>query len=436
MDEIESPIQIAINTRRLLMDGYRGILELECLNLATDEAFEAEVRVTSEAFAAPKSRRLKLKPEGRLTRKIPWDLTGPERCAGDVAFDMQLKIENEDGHHLFRGEFSLTVLDHARTMQEVTVNIGKVIEQHDKAGMGAINEIDMSNLVNLPRQQSVNDFLTERREPRFVTIEFEYEGVVPDETDPVAHRSAPPLTGCEIVPEGGERRRTLVLTGDGVTIGRSRAQADLVAWALPRTEENDAKTRSISARHCRIGIDADGVFVENLSRVNSTRVDGRPIRGKVVLRSGQSCTLQLASAMEFRVRTLPPSVTAELHQALLGWISEPGCRERWNWSDRHGAGGVLIERTDGWPECYIWVASSVAAPLATSIGDPVQLASVPSLSINRTDRTAAVLAAGLGAVSTPLVPLARGDVLELSGRRFTIQDARQAFDGDTDDPAS
>jgi hypothetical protein len=419
VEHFNSPIQIAVNTRRLLMDGHKGFLEFELRNLVDDEDFDAQFRVSSDAFPSLKQPHVKLRAGKQVRRRVPLDLTGPERCAGEVAFEIELLIVAGEARHRFCGEFSMVVLDHARDMREVTVNIGKVVEQSGKAGMGSVNEIDFSNLINLPRQATVNDFLTEQREPRFVAIDLEYEGSIPDHASPVASRSAPPLSRCALIAEHQSEPRTLILTGRSLVVGRSRAEADIVAWVMPRTDENDTRTRSISGRHCRFGIDAEGVFIEQLSRVNLTRVDGISIQRRFMLRSGQSYRLQLSNAIEFQASSLAIAITDAVCSVMADPALEASCASQLKDSARHEIGGVILERTDGLPERYLWLISSVHLPcLAPS--NPVHLLAVPHIALDGESGESPRLLPCSEVGSGCIVPIAVGDTMATPTGRISV----------------
>jgi len=378
--EFESPIEVAVNANRLFMEGLQAVLDLRLRNVSPDETFRASLTVLSRVLPKPVHRDVHL-PGGaqrrrRLELSLPRGTADGPGSAGETRFEIALVVDaGKEGRHRFYGEFALGVLAYSENCHSVNVSIGKLIEQHgDKAGMGAINEVDLSNFVKLPDSVSVNDLLQRQRDARFVPIELEYEGPVEEDTA-LLDADAPPLFRCSLVPRQ-KGPRILVLTGDSITLGRSRKDCDIVTWILPRSDENDHASRMISGRHVRLERTPDGVRIRPLSMTNATLIGGKRLapEGTTVR---NAATVSRASRFEFAIQPLPVS-TGQLPIA-----PEASASHAWDDARRARIGGALITRQDGFAEreAYIWVWSDVAAPLGESRDSNCRLLSLPRLAV-------------------------------------------------------
>ena len=405
MTPFEPPIEIALNTSRLFMEGLHAVLELQLINRTEDEAFTVEVRLDSRLLGTPG--RFQLQLDGGATRRrtlalhLPRGSDSEVGSAGDARLDIEVIIDAPgDGRHRFRGECTLVVLAHADNRQEINVNISRLIEHGgDRSGMGAINEIDLGNLIHLPESVTVNDLITQKRQPRFVTIELYYEGPVEERPSPLLSRPGDAVGRCAI--DGlSPGMRLLVLTGEGIALGNDRGEADIVTWLMPRTEVNDLASRKVSAKQCRLVCTGGYLVLQHLSRVNPTRLDNRSVTESRRIKAGATHTLGLPGDQRFRVTALP---MAEVDpQTLVAWkdAAGPSFRSACEWSRRVGIGGVLIRRTDTLAdaEAYLWVVSMVSigaleaaapdatrgspeAPHTTAAAKRIGLAALPGLHV-------------------------------------------------------
>jgi hypothetical protein len=431
MQEFESPIEVAVNVQRFLMDRVHGVLELQFNNRAANERFTCVLRINGRLLAEEQQWKFRLNGHGK--RKKAFDLPriadkSVGSMAGDARFDVEVDIETaEGGIHRFTGEFLLTVLAYAKSMQQVNVNINKVIEQHDKGGMGAINEIDLSNLVRLPGVQSVNDLIEQRRTARFVPIELEYQGEVEPETKavPLIARDTPPLYRCAIVPDGSDKR-LLIYTGQSLTLGRSRQKADIVTWIMPRSEHNDHETRKISSVHAELCFTADGPILRSRSGVNSTSVDGRVIRDELRLPTEQRVAVNLSSVFDLTITPVPlPQVRDAMWNA---WRDEAFAVQRtmWDWSRQCGVGGYLLERSDALAECerYLWLLSMVglggqAMPLMHARAE-VAVMALPRLALGNVGAKSTIHLVGYELDIASAAPMNVDEVCESVNIRFHV----------------
>ncbi|MFG0251726.1 MAG: hypothetical protein ACF8NJ_02495 [Phycisphaerales bacterium JB038] len=433
MHDFDSPVELAVNTNRLFMEGLNCMLDLRLRNRSDEDRFTIQATLRSRLLDLREEVAVGLLPGEERQKAVEFFLPtgGPSSpgSAGDVRFLVDLSIDaGAEGQHLFQGEFVLHVLKHSESRREINVNIGKVIEQHgDSAGMGAINEIDMSKLVQLPEQTSVNELIGQKRPARFVPIALHYEGHVGPKFR-IARRVGEPVTRCALAAETQERR-TIVVAGEGAALGCGRDKADIVTWVLPRSAEADMRTRHISRRHCEVRLTETGAIVALLSRVNPAHLNDEMVSGAgAAIPGGRSSTLRLPGDLEFTLTTLPHHRLAAEKQAALLAEAEPNVSRRWEWAERLGVGGVRIERTDCLREreSYVVLFTAVALEAAAPGGAGVLL-SAPHLAVLGVGDEVRCLAGDVTA-EADATPLRVGDQIAGGEAALRVGPAEQILD--------
>ena len=388
----------------------RGVLDLRCTNLIADESFFVQTKLSSSILQKTIHKNLSLVSKQSKEPKVSFYLPRKDEngrgCAGITLMNVELIIDaGADGKHRFSGDFPLTILAYTENRHEVNVNIDKVIEQHgEKAGMGGINEVDMSNLVKLPSIVTVNDLLTQKRTPRFIEIELDYEGEVIAEPvikpQLITQDNIKPLDRCTLEYPGSDLK-TLILTGDSVIIGRNRKEADIVTWIMPLTEDNHKRTRMISSKHIALQFNPNtGPTIKLISKTNPATFEDKQLEygehQPVPLH--KSSTLQLQQRFTLKITPLhSPSIPDEW---LPAWLADAdsSTHGRWNWIKRQqsqqpvnynniNVGGFLIERPDDLQEQekYLWLltAANIVSTGSASYhhANTITVLSIPSLAV-------------------------------------------------------
>lgn len=269
----ESPIEVAVNTNRLFVEGYSAVLEFRFRNLVADEAFRVEGSVSSKAL--PNGARWALTLEAEQHRREMAELVLPRSCAGragsagESAFQVELIIDaGPDGRHRFAGCFMLTVLEFAASPRDINVHIEKLVEQH--VDMGAIVEMAPINVANLgdilrrsdEQKKSLNDLLAEERPPRFVPIELRYDGVV--------------VPGVNDAPRPVPLGKVAVLCSDRAP-EFYEIRAEWTAIGRSRTCHLCLDAPHVSSHHATLARVASGVLIVDHSSQNGTWLDGQKI---------------------------------------------------------------------------------------------------------------------------------------------------------------
>jgi hypothetical protein len=438
MTGFDSPIQVAINTSRLLMEGLHAVVDLRFQNHSSAEHFVVEAHLDSRVLNKPERKKLRL--HGGTTRTQTVGLHLPKATdttigtAGDARFDIEVIIDaGDDGKHRFTGECTLAILAFTENRQDINVNISRLIETSgERGGMGAINEIDLSNLINLPDSISVNDLITRERPPHFVPIELFYEGHVEERPSPMLSRSGEPLSKCAIE-DPATAAHVLVLTGDTVTLGKDRSEADIVTWMMPRSDENDRASRKISRKQCRFVRTPDRLELTHVSEVNPTRLGRRTVSAPRQIKHGQTYELTLPGEQQLTVLPLPmatvPAETLETWKDAAG----PSFRSNCEWSRHTGIGGLLIRRGDGLAnqESYLWVLSLVAMPSLTGSSDPAPsfgIAALPRLHAFPLTGTSLLDLSGLTVPENFACPMLLGDAIGPASSQLRVGRWRQMLE--------
>jgi hypothetical protein len=104
-----------------------------------------------------------------------------------------------------------------------------------------------------------------------------------------------------VAPGEAKRLRIIVVAGREAVLGRDSG-VDFTVRPLPE-EADTSLIMKLSGKHARLRLDAGRATIEDLSR-NGTRVDGRPLRPSEPTPLGDGATIDLAGALELKVRLL------------------------------------------------------------------------------------------------------------------------------------
>jgi hypothetical protein len=436
-DSFDSPIEVEVNAARLLMDRIHGVVEVRLRNRSTDEGFEFEIRLRGRGIAGGEySRSDRIGGSGTMTQLVPVHLLAAEAggsFAGDAMFEIEVDVAVPGERHRFAGQFLMRVLAFAETIQQVTVNIEKVIEQNEKGGMGSINEVEIRDLVHLPESTDVNALLNQARAPVWSTVVLQYRGHVEGETRARLHRRSGARRRMASL-RRPEHHGSLLITSELVIrVGRRRGLADLVTWVLPRDRDADRRTQSISSEHAHLTLTDRGLTIRAVSATNPTLLDGRPVRGSASIPMRRESSLCLGGQFHFRVR--PLDAPRFERRVWAEWIGSPDNQhaDMWRWSESNGPGGVLLERTDGWAdrERYLWLLSAVTlADLGLVSGrsrSRLLLAAMPHVVMVHLGDAAPVRVGDRTIGSSEAAPLAAGDSCECEEWRLEVGEFEQQF---------
>lgn len=448
MNQHESPIEVTFDVSRIYKERLADVASFQFRNRA-DEQFHLIVNLRSRIFSRPVEVVFHLEPAQVRTHRIPVELPCRETCpqgrgsSGRHPIKIMLLISEgptrQDERHQFIGEKMTTVLEHDASEKNIVNHINVKIEQHgEKAGWGAINEINMPPSTTEKDSESNNDLLQRLNKlpAAFDAVPLDYDGLVDgsrgaipsllDRTEPT-----PPLDRCTIE-EVGTRSKILVLAGRSVTLGKRRKDVDVTTWNLPRSPSNDERTKRISGVQCRLEMTSEGICVEQRSATNPTRLDREDVQRRTPLNLRGISHLDLPGG--FRLELIPQQVPAEFTRHAAAWrrLGGPAFQDACSWSERTHVGGLLIRRTDAYRtlEEYLWVLSAVGILRPGGGRTPFVVAAVEGLHIAAFDSEAKAnlrdegsqLALGENAAC----PLTIGDAVSWSDGSLEFDDWKQA----------
>jgi hypothetical protein len=448
MEEIDSPIEISFDVSRIYKERLADVALFRFRNRA-DERFHLLINLRSRIFARAIQFDLQLGPDKVREHSIPVELPCRETCpegrgtSGRHPIKIMLLISEgptrQNERHQFVGEKMTTVLEHDVSPRNIVNHVNVKIEQHgDKAGWGAINEINMPPSETEKASESNNDFLQRLNKlpAAFEAVPLDYEGMIDesrgmipsllDRTEPT-----PPLDRCTIE-EPKNRSKILVLAGRTVTLGKRRKDVDVTTWNLPRSPSNDERTKRISGVQCRLEMTSVGISVEQRSATNPTRLDREDVQRRAPLNLRGISHLDLPGG--FGLELIPQQVPAEFTRHAAAWrrLGGPAFQDACSWSERTHVGGLLIRRTDAYRtlEEYLWVLSAVRLPRHEADTLPLLLTTIEGLHLAAIDPGTEVVVrdrtTAHQADENTAVPLATGDSVSWGSGQLEVTDWRQA----------
>lgn len=242
-------------------------------------------------------------------------------------FVLQIAVAWDQGgqRYAYRGQHALRIYK-APENSNIVINISDI--QSNTGGganqaLGAeYGDIQISNLIAKGAIKTVNDLLDLELPENFqrVDLELDYEISRQDLGARAAHRPGglqiPPVLLATVQPAG---QCTMETVGAGAPplpfrlvarpqykLGRARADADFVAWVLPRSSGNDEKTMRVSKVQAVAEATPAGVILRDAASANGTLFDGVPLdeNGTSLPRQGR---LLLAGAVEVDFVRLAPA---------------------------------------------------------------------------------------------------------------------------------
>ena len=448
MTEHESPIEVAFDISRIYKERLADVASFQFRN-RVDERFHLVVNLRSRIFSRAIEVDFRLDPAEVRTRRFTLELPCRETCprgqgsSGRHPIQIAISISDDEAptrdRHSFSGEWMTMVLERDASHLNIVNHINVKIEQHgDKAGWGAINEINMPQ-GNVPKTPESNNELLQRLSQLPATFEpvpLSYEGVVDASSGAMPRLQPRRVTTASMdrcgFSEPRSKSKILALTGRTLTLGKRRKDVNLTTWNLPRSPSNDERTKRISGIQCRLEMTREGICIEQRSATNPTRLGEKDVKDRIPLDLQGISHLQLPGG--FKLELIPQHLPAAFMQHATVWrrLGSSAFQEACRWSERTHIGGVLIRRTDAFRtlEEYLWVLSAVRLPrcrgetlplLLTAI-DGLHLAAIdPGMELSIRNREADHRAG-----ENTAVPLASGDSVSWGAERIEVTEWQQA----------
>lgn len=310
-----------LNFPHALVDGHAGTLMFRLENDSPAPIENIELYASSRGLSGETLSRVR-----RLAPGARHEVLAEVEAARSGHFVLQIAASWDQGGQRFayQGRHPLRIYK-SPDNSNIVINIGDI--QSNTGGganqaLGAeYGDVQISNLIEKGAIKTVNDLLDlELPENwRRVDLELDYEvsrydsgfrgGVAGAglQIPPALLATVQPATLCVFENTGADASPlTLKLVArPQFRLGRARAEADFVAWVLPRSPANDEKSLRVSKVHAIAELNAQGITVRDNASANGTLFDNVPLdeNGTGLPRQGR---LQLAGAVELDFDRIAP----------------------------------------------------------------------------------------------------------------------------------
>lgn len=444
-------VRLEINFNRVLVEGAAATLDVRLSAMTLEPLLDVRLEIESKrALAESIGERLPALEPGR-----PALLTGEfeiaERSKGTRLLTCRTTFTQLGRRRTFEGKVPATILAEP-TGTNVSLSLSEIGNQvvhgdGGNAGLGAENRSDVKlhDLVDFSKITTLNDLLGARLPDNWVTVPWRQIADEPTGARfiaPAFLRTVPPARVLTLTPVEADGRELpgglplrLVARAEFL-IGRRRDACDLVAWFLPRDEDNDQLTRGISKVQVIGTAGAGGIAFQVCPDTNGAYFNGEALEidgGDAVLRDQARLSLGASPGKRYRIdlQHYPaegsPAPEAENHRFWPG----PGPEEK-------PVTGCVVLRPAECPPAFrrcLWLFTE--ADFGSGEGNPITLpdsglASSQGLfhhyrgcfwienSADGRD-TAAVRVNGQRLRAGELAPLADGITLELGAARFRVE---------------
>jgi hypothetical protein len=308
-DGPDLPIRLEINANRFYMEKHAGVLDFRLRNPSGKAVRNARLSVSGNFLGASPESKVGLPAGGRACR---CGLQILPSTSGEHLIRVVLSCEIDGEPAVFAADRIQPVLQQDTTPASLTV----VIDQRMQAGrnigygMNVRNEVKEGIAKGIIR--TANDLLAQRFRDDWSVIPLACDEEMtralaerPDAPVRVAGMANGPPAPVDRLsllvgaPPGASR--VLLLGSAQVRFGRGRNGNDVVLRVLPRSDVHDMRSRQIGAQHLVLSLCPEGLVVADHDTFNGTSVDGRPVKGRVVLPADKPFEIDVGKALRLRV---------------------------------------------------------------------------------------------------------------------------------------
>ena len=288
--ELPLPISVAASFERVLIAGCSSYFSVRIDNLSGETITLVELWVESTAFTrSPRVRLARLGPGAAVERSIEIQVTEP----GHPLLNCTLEFEIGPDRYSYTGNRSIRVLERPASLNTVSISVGDILSNRD-GGVSDNERAVVSNLVDLSKIQTLNDLLNLEIPKKFESIrlyeDFKSRTIRSGESAATlsiidaSSSKADPGHVLELRPITGNPDSSITIVSRAVfRIGRSRTDTDFAAWFLPRSPENDARTRRLSRVHAVCEVSGSALWLKDAGSSNGSNYENKPLRTGVQL---------------------------------------------------------------------------------------------------------------------------------------------------------
>lgn len=317
----DQPLALFANFNHALVAGNVSTIGLRLANRGATAIENTEIYLSSRGLADEATLRVRrLAPGARSDLLVEVEAAR----AGNFILQVAATCESEGQGFSFRGQRALRIYK-APDNANVVINISDI---NSNTGGGAnqalgaeYGDVRISNLIEKGAIKTVNDLLDLELPDNFqpIDLELNYElsqfafgprdggGVGQLRIPPAFLAAGQPAGTCQLDPVDGDAILPLrLIARSRFRLGRSRADADFVAWVLPRNPSNDEKSKRVSKVQAVAELGPEGIILRDNASANGTLFDGVPLdqNGTKLPRQGR---LLLAGAVEVDFDRLAPA---------------------------------------------------------------------------------------------------------------------------------
>ncbi len=291
LSDPDSPVALSLNFHRVFVAGHCTTAEWQIENRSDQLLQRVELSLESRGLSQPGRSRVASLPPGKSIRQlIEVDPSKP----GNFILSCAIGYELAGQRQRRSGTCPLRINETPGT--NININITDIQSNHatgSNAGLGAeMGSVNISNLVDGKAVRTLNDLLQLEIPDLFqqVALSLDFELSVASQIYAEQQRSHSlsiprEMVGCaqagtllRLVPvEGSSALPVDFVARPRFRLGRARQEADWVAWVLPRTPENDEKTRRISKVHTVFEATPAGIQIADGGSANGTALDGQTL---------------------------------------------------------------------------------------------------------------------------------------------------------------
>jgi hypothetical protein len=239
------PLRVSLNFNHAIVAGHSSIFQMHVENKGKAALDEIEIGVESRGLERPATRRLPRLTPGQSQRLL-FEIEAVR--PGAFVLKCTIKCHEENREIALVGSRTLHIDETANTSRSVSPASFEPLE------LALDYNIEAGAIVPdgaaMRRLQIPAAFLNQAQSGLLLKLE-------PVETG--SHRPA----------------EVRLVARESFSLGRSREEADYVAWFWPRNEVNDHKTRRISKKHCVFELKGPKIFLRDNDTSGHTMFDGQ-----------------------------------------------------------------------------------------------------------------------------------------------------------------
>ena len=323
-------MEVALYFPHVLVAGHTSMVRLRVANRSALALESIAITLDSRGLAGPVLGRVRRLAAGQLAHLLLE--IEPER-AGNFVMQAGVVAECAAQRRALRCSRALRI--NQPPDSNIVINIGDIQSNMGggaNAGLGAdYGNVQIGNLLGGAKIKTLNDLLDLELPEEFVPLplELDYELSAhaiahdaatrrrPLRIPPAFLGSVQPGLHCILRAAGQSEAEIRLVSGPRFRLGRSRSDADFVAWFWPRNAQNDERTKRISKVQMELRADAGGICAWDSGSANGSLFDGQPLgRAEAgAVRLTRQAQLLLGHQYKLEVAHRPASFPAGLRIA-------------------------------------------------------------------------------------------------------------------------